>query len=141
MAWVPGSRSKFGNWLGYCFTPYQRLWLYNGAPLVAFYDTLGIRTMYSRLKPPASSRGYLSHHYIAEISLNVTLNHNQQQQHYNTYHKVKRLKSEHDVHIHLYLTEQNSILFPELSKDFFLVDAQEIFNSWHNIAPMNPCVH
>ena len=29
--------------LGYCFTPYQRLWLYNGAPLVAFYDTLGIR--------------------------------------------------------------------------------------------------
>ena len=29
--------------LGYCFTPYQRLWLYNGAPLVAFFDTLGIR--------------------------------------------------------------------------------------------------
>ena len=27
--------------LGYCFTPYQRVWLYNGAPLVAFYDTLG----------------------------------------------------------------------------------------------------
>ena len=26
--------------LGYCFTPYQRIWLYNGAPLVAFYDTL-----------------------------------------------------------------------------------------------------
>ena len=43
--------------LGYCFTPYQRLWLYNGAPLVAFYDTLGIRRTYSRLKPPASSRG------------------------------------------------------------------------------------
>ena len=43
--------------LGYCFTPYQRLWLYNGAPLVAFYDTLGIRRPYSRLKPPASSRG------------------------------------------------------------------------------------
>ena len=43
--------------LGYCFTPYQRLWLYNGARLVAFYDTLGIRRMYSRLKPPASSRG------------------------------------------------------------------------------------
>ena len=43
---------------GYCFTPYQRLWLYNGAPLVAFYDTLGIRRTYSRLKPPASSRGY-----------------------------------------------------------------------------------
>ena len=35
--------------LGYCFTPYQRLWLYNGAPLVAFYDTLGIRRTYSRL--------------------------------------------------------------------------------------------
>ena len=34
--------------LGYCFTPYQRLWLYNGAPLVAFYDTLGIRRSYSR---------------------------------------------------------------------------------------------
>ena len=44
-------------WLGYCLTPYQRLWLYNGAPLVAFYDTLGIRRTYSRLKPPASSRG------------------------------------------------------------------------------------
>ena len=29
----------------------------NGAPLVAFYDTLGIRRTYSRLKPPASSRG------------------------------------------------------------------------------------
>ena len=43
---------------GYCFTPYQRLWLYNGAPLVAFYNTLGIRRTYSRLKPPASSRGY-----------------------------------------------------------------------------------
>ena len=24
--------------LGYCFTPYMRLWLYNGAHLVAFYD-------------------------------------------------------------------------------------------------------
>ena len=44
--------------LGYCFTPYQRLWLYNGAPLVAFYDTLGIRRTYSRLKPPASGRGH-----------------------------------------------------------------------------------
>ena len=43
--------------LCYCFTPYQRLWLYNGAPLVAFFDTLGIRRTYSRLKPPASSRG------------------------------------------------------------------------------------
>ena len=42
--------------LGYCFTPYQRPWLYNGAPLVAFYDTLGIRRTYSRLKPTASSR-------------------------------------------------------------------------------------
>ena len=49
------SSEKVG--LGYCFTPYQRLWLYNGAPLVAFYDTLGIRRTYSRLKPPASSRG------------------------------------------------------------------------------------
>ena len=37
--------------------PYQRLWLYNGAPLIAFYDRLGIRRTYSRLKPPASSRG------------------------------------------------------------------------------------
>ena len=45
--------------LGYCFTPYQQLWLYNGAPLVAFHDTLGIRRTYSRLKPPASSRGRL----------------------------------------------------------------------------------
>ena len=43
--------------LGYCFTPYQRPWLYNGAPLVAFYDTLGIRRTYFRLTPPASSRG------------------------------------------------------------------------------------
>ena len=44
--------------LGYCLTPYQRPRLYNGAPLVAFCDTLGIRRTYSRLKPPASSRGY-----------------------------------------------------------------------------------
>ena len=43
--------------LGYCFTPYQRPRLYNDAPLVAFYDTLGIRRTYSRLKPPASSPG------------------------------------------------------------------------------------
>ena len=43
--------------LGFCFTPFQRLWLYNGAPLVAFYDTLGIQRTYSQLKPPASSRG------------------------------------------------------------------------------------
>ena len=43
--------------LGYCFTPYQRLWLYNDAPLVTFYDTLGIRRTYSRLKPPAFPRG------------------------------------------------------------------------------------
>ena len=43
--------------LGYYFTPYQRLWLYNGAHLVTFYDTLGIRRTYSRLEPPASSRG------------------------------------------------------------------------------------
>ena len=45
--------------LGYRFTPYQRLWLYNSAPLVAFYDTLGIRRTYSRLKTPASSRGWI----------------------------------------------------------------------------------
>ena len=32
--------------LGYCFTPHQRLKLYNGAPLVAFYDKLGIRRTY-----------------------------------------------------------------------------------------------
>ena len=43
--------------LGCCLTPYQRPRLYNGAPLVAFYDTLGIRRTYSRLKPPASPRG------------------------------------------------------------------------------------
>ena len=43
--------------LGHCFTPYQRLWLYNGAPLVAFYDTLGIRRKYSRLKTPGVLTG------------------------------------------------------------------------------------
>ena len=37
--------------LGHCFTPYQRLRLYNAPHLVAFYDTLGIRRTYSRLKP------------------------------------------------------------------------------------------
>ena len=31
-----------------------------GAPLVPFYDTLGIRRTYYRLKPPASSRGKIS---------------------------------------------------------------------------------
>ena len=51
-------RHKSCGTLGYCFTPYQQLRLYNGAPLVAFYDTLGIRRTYSRLKPPASSRGF-----------------------------------------------------------------------------------
>ena len=59
--YIPGSpRESCGRKevrLGYCSTPYQRLWLYNGAPLVAFYDTLGIRRTYSRLKPPAPSRG------------------------------------------------------------------------------------
>ena len=71
--WLPDSR------LGYCFTPYQRLWLYNGAPFVAFYDTLGIRRTYSRLNGAGKNleNGQLSRHYIAEISLNVTLNHNQ----------------------------------------------------------------
>ena len=57
--------------LGYYFTPYQRLWLYNGAPLVAFYDTLGILRMYSRLKPPAPSRGkvlfYFTFSWIKQI--------------------------------------------------------------------------
>ena len=52
--------------LGYCFTPYQRLWLYNGAPLFAFYDTLGIRRTYSRLKTPASSRGSLRGTFLME---------------------------------------------------------------------------
>ena len=32
-------------------------WFRHTAPLVAFYDTLGIRKTYSRLKPPAPSRG------------------------------------------------------------------------------------
>ena len=36
-------RPHGGKRLGYCFTPYQRLWLYNSAPLVAFYDTLRTR--------------------------------------------------------------------------------------------------
>ena len=43
--------------LGYCFTPYQRLRLYNGAHLVAFYDTLGYGGRNLGLKPPASPRG------------------------------------------------------------------------------------
>ena len=30
---------------------------YNGAPLVAFYDTLGIRRTYSRLEPPGVPHG------------------------------------------------------------------------------------
>ena len=37
--------------LGYCFTLYQRLWLYNGASIVAFYDMLGIRKTYPQLQP------------------------------------------------------------------------------------------
>ena len=52
-----GTFSNLPLRLGYCFTPYLRLWLYNVAPLVAFYDTLVIRRMYSQLKPPASARG------------------------------------------------------------------------------------
>ena len=53
---------------GYCLTPYQRLWLYNGSNLVAFYDTLGIRSTYSRLYPPASSRGKL----VSSIDLRLS---------------------------------------------------------------------
>ena len=69
-----GGLKYVGFRLGYCFTPYQRLWLYNGAPLVAFYDTLGIRRTYSRLKPPASSRGgggggFKNDVSVSEISL------------------------------------------------------------------------
>ena len=59
----------YSSRLGYCFTPYQRLWLYNGAPLVAFYDTLGIRRTYSRLKLPASSRGNSSRTTKFETSM------------------------------------------------------------------------
>ena len=33
-------------------------WFRHTAPLVTFYDTLGIRRTYSRLKPPAPSRGF-----------------------------------------------------------------------------------
>ena len=54
--------------LGYCFTPYQRLRQYNGAPLVAFYDTLGIRRTYSRLKPPASSWEKVSVESVEEFT-------------------------------------------------------------------------
>ena len=59
--------------LGYCFMPYQRLWLYNGAPLVAFYGTLGIRRTYSRLKPPASSRGYVTCNDISVINVTAQM--------------------------------------------------------------------
>ena len=64
--------NRFNNYFiksYYCFTPCQRLWLYNGAPLVAFYDTLGIRRTYSRLKPPASSRGILPSNVWTSLSL------------------------------------------------------------------------
>ena len=43
--------------LGYCFTPYQRLWLYNGTPLVAFYDTLGYGGRILDLNPPRPHGG------------------------------------------------------------------------------------
>ena len=54
--------------VGYCFTPYQRLW-HNGAPLVAFYDTLGIRRTYSRLKPRRPYGGTMSI-CLEEVALN-----------------------------------------------------------------------
>ena len=44
--------------------------------LVAFYDTLGIRRTYSRLKPPASSRGPITvwrHKYIYTYKLFIFL--------------------------------------------------------------------
>ena len=47
--------------LGYCFTPYQRLWLYNGAPVVAFYDTLGIRMTHFRLNHTGVRKIKVSH--------------------------------------------------------------------------------
>ena len=58
--------------LVYCFTPYQRLWLYNGSPLVAFYDTLGIRRTYFRLKPPVSSMGCWCHSDSPSVLLYFT---------------------------------------------------------------------
>ena len=72
IAWEPDRRFNFFNPPAYlCAITYMTeislnvtlnnhihsLTLYNGAPLVAFYDTLGIRRTYSRLEPPASSRG------------------------------------------------------------------------------------
>ena len=43
-----------------------------GAPLVAFYDTLGIPMTYSRLKPPTSSRkggGHVKEPYEVSMAL------------------------------------------------------------------------
>ena len=51
------SIQRFQLRLWSCCTPYQRQWLYNSAPLVAFYDTLGIRRTYSRLLTPGVLTG------------------------------------------------------------------------------------
>ena len=55
--------------LGYCFTLYQGLRLYNGAHLVAFYDTLGIRRTSSRLKPrrPHGGPGEVTPEYTRQL--------------------------------------------------------------------------
>ena len=53
--------------LSYCFTPYRRLWLYNDAPLVAFYDTLGIRKTYCRLELSRVDCGLASHSAICQL--------------------------------------------------------------------------
>ena len=55
--------------LGYCFTPFQRLRLYNGAPLAAFYDMLGLRRTSSRLKPP----GVLTGVFVLNVTLNDSI--------------------------------------------------------------------
>ena len=47
--------------LGYCFTPYQRLWLYNDAPLVAFTTRLGYGGRILDLNPRRPHGGKISY--------------------------------------------------------------------------------
>ena len=61
--------------LGYCFTPYQPGWLYNGDPLVAFYDLLGIRRTYSPLKPRRPHGGLM---YVPYSNIPNIRNHTEQ---------------------------------------------------------------
>ena len=61
LLYLRSGSQRYRNFAGFFNVPGTNLfirWFRHTAPCVIFYDTLGIRRTYSRLKPPAPSRGY-----------------------------------------------------------------------------------